>query len=124
MPSCGGSNCGACNCNCSTVERVVVDTKKVDELEKKLAKLQKELNAKRTLWELRAENVDGMNPKSRSSTSGVKWIKMFKTDQDAMAYAVADSGKEFIEWKKTTYGWRSDSYNYTIHDISKIPVGE
>lgn len=124
MPSCDGSNCGACNCNCSTVERVVVNNTKVKELEAKLAALKVDIDAGRMLWELRAENTSGMSPDERTQNTGVKWIRMFKTDTDAQAYAVRDSKKEFIDWKKTTYGWRSKNYEYTIHDISLIPVGE
>jgi len=50
MPSCDGSNCGACSSNCSSSTRVVhLDDKERKELEKTIARLEKELNKERKI---------------------------------------------------------------------------
>lgn len=50
MPSCDGSNCGACACNCKTRTVYVDPNEKLkarnEELEKLVEKLQKELDEK------------------------------------------------------------------------------
>jgi len=48
MPSCDGSNCGACSSNCRT-EYVHLDDKERKDLEKTIARLEKELNKERKI---------------------------------------------------------------------------
>lgn len=44
MPSCDGSNCGACNCDTKVVEKIVYkDSKEEEQLKKKIQELQNEL---------------------------------------------------------------------------------
>lgn len=53
MPSCDGSNCGACssNCNCSSssTKTIHLDDKERKELEKTIARLERELNKQRKI---------------------------------------------------------------------------
>lgn len=52
MPSCDGSNCGACNCNCSTkTEYVHMDKKERDQYEERIKRLEKEISESRKLNE-------------------------------------------------------------------------
>lgn len=52
MPSCDGSNCGACNCNCSSrTEYVHLEQKERAEYEKKIKQLEKEIGESRKLNE-------------------------------------------------------------------------
>ena len=52
MPSCDGSNCGACNCNCSSrTEYVHLEQKERAEYEKKIKELEKEIAESRKLNE-------------------------------------------------------------------------
>ena len=52
MPSCEGSNCGACNCNCSTkTEYVHMDKKEREQYEERIKKLEKEISESRKLNE-------------------------------------------------------------------------
>lgn len=52
MPSCDGSNCGACNCNCSSSrEYVHLEQKERAEYEKKIKQLEKEIGESRKLNE-------------------------------------------------------------------------
>ena len=52
MPSCDGSNCGACNCNCSSItEYVHLEQKERAEYEKKIKQLEKEIGESRKLNE-------------------------------------------------------------------------
>lgn len=52
MPSCDGSNCGACNCNCSSrTEYVHLEQKERAEYEKKIKELEKEIGESRKLNE-------------------------------------------------------------------------
>ncbi|MBQ8218321.1 MAG: hypothetical protein IJZ79_03355 [Bacilli bacterium] len=48
MPSCDGSNCGACSSNCGT-KTIHLDDKERKELEKTIAKLEKELEKERKI---------------------------------------------------------------------------
>lgn len=50
MPSCDGSNCGACNCY-SITEYVHLEQKEREEYEKKIKKLEKEIGESRKLNE-------------------------------------------------------------------------
>ena len=52
MPSCDGSNCGACNCNCSQrTEYVHLEKKERENYEKKIKELEKEIGESRKLNE-------------------------------------------------------------------------
>ena len=52
MPSCDGSNCGACNCNRSSrTEYVHLEQKERAEYEKKIKQLEKEIGESRKLNE-------------------------------------------------------------------------
>lgn len=52
MPSCDGSNCGACNCNCSTkTEYVRMDKKEREKYEERIKSLEKEISESRKLNE-------------------------------------------------------------------------
>lgn len=52
MPSCDGSNCGACNCNCSSrTEYVHLEKKDRENYEKKIKELEKEIGESRKLNE-------------------------------------------------------------------------
>lgn len=52
MPSCDGSNCGACNCNCSTkIEYIHMDKKEREQYEERIKKLEKEISESRKLNE-------------------------------------------------------------------------
>jgi len=51
MPSCDGSNCGACACNCNTVKKIVYRDnpellKKIKQLEDELKKAQQDVAPK------------------------------------------------------------------------------
>lgn len=52
MPSCDGSNCGACNCNCSSrTEYAHLEKKERKNYEKKIKELEKEIGESRKLNE-------------------------------------------------------------------------
>lgn len=54
MPSCDGSNCGACACNCdcsSRTEYVHLEKKERENYEKKIKELEKEIGESRKLNE-------------------------------------------------------------------------
>lgn len=52
MPSCDGSNCGACNCNCSTkTEYVHMDKKEREQYKERIKRLEKEISESRKLNE-------------------------------------------------------------------------
>lgn len=51
MPSCDGSNCGACSSNCSSssTKTIHLDEKERKEFEKTIARLERELNKQRKI---------------------------------------------------------------------------
>lgn len=52
MPSCDGSNCGACNCNCSTkTEYIHMDKKEKEKYEERIKRLENEISESRKLNE-------------------------------------------------------------------------
>lgn len=52
MPSCDGSNCGACNCHCSTkTEYIHMDKKEREKYEERIKSLEKEISESRKLNE-------------------------------------------------------------------------
>lgn len=52
MPSCDGSNCGACNCNCTTkTEYIHMDKKEREKYEERIKRLESEILESRKLNE-------------------------------------------------------------------------
>lgn len=53
MPSCDGSNCGACNCNCASTktEYIHLDKKEKEKFENTIKELENELQDSRKLNE-------------------------------------------------------------------------
>lgn len=60
MPSCDGSNCGACNCNCSAevkTEYVHLDKKERQAYEDRISELKKELKKQKKINEKLVEKL-------------------------------------------------------------------
>lgn len=60
MPSCDGSNCGACNCDCSVrvqTEYVHLDEKERQKYENRIDALEKELKKQRKINEKLVERL-------------------------------------------------------------------
>ncbi len=52
MPSCDGSNCSVCACNCETRIEYVKDDREIQRLRFKIEQLEKELRDKKELEEI------------------------------------------------------------------------
>ena len=65
MPSCDGSNCGACNCACSTTKTVHLEGQERKELESRIAKLEAELKKEKRINRKLMEKLLGEDEKDK-----------------------------------------------------------